>query len=75
MESVYLETSFLSHLVARPSRHLLAAAHQQTTQEWWRERRPEFDCYVFQVVIDEAALGGCRRIEETYGCRGPVTRP
>jgi hypothetical protein len=57
MESVYLETSFVSYLVARPSRDLLVAAHQQTTQEWWLERRPEFDCYVSQVVIDEASMG------------------
>ncbi len=57
MESVYLETSFVSYLVARPSRDLLVAAHQQTTQEWWLERRPEFDCYISQVVIDEASMG------------------
>ena len=57
MESVYLETSFISYLVARPSRELLVAAHQQTTQEWWRERRAGFDCYVSQVVIDEASVG------------------
>jgi hypothetical protein len=57
MESVYLETSFISYLVARPSRDLLVAAHQQITKEWWHERRPEFECYVSQVVIDEATLG------------------
>ena len=57
MESVYLETSFISYLVARPSRDLLVAAHQQTTLEWWSERRPEFACYVSQVVIDEASSG------------------
>ena len=57
MESVYLETSFISYLVARPSRDLIVAAHQQTTQEWWHERRTEFECYVSQVVIDEAKMG------------------
>jgi len=57
MESVYLETSFISYLVARPSRDLLVAAHQQTTQEWWHRRRPGFACYVSQVVIDEASMG------------------
>src|SRR5713226_2669942 len=35
MESVYLETTFISYLVARPSRDLLVAAHQQATQEWF----------------------------------------
>ncbi len=57
MESVYLETTFISYLVARPSRDLLVAAHQQATQEWWANRRSEFECNVSQVVIDEASAG------------------
>jgi hypothetical protein len=57
MESVYLETTFISYLVARPSRDLLVAAHQQTTQDWWDNRRTEFDNFVSQVVIDEASAG------------------
>lgn len=57
MESVYLETSFISYLVSHPSRDLLVAAHQQTTYEWWTVRRKNFECYVSQVVIDEASAG------------------
>lgn len=57
MESVYLETTFISYLVSRPSRDLLVAAHQQTTHEWWTNRRQDFECYVSQVVIDEALAG------------------
>ena len=57
MESVYLETTFISYLVSRPSRDLLVAAHQQTTHEWWTNRRQDFDCYVSQVVIDEVLAG------------------
>jgi hypothetical protein len=57
MESVYLETTFISYLVARPSRDLLVAGHQQATQDWWADRRASFDCYVSQVVIDEASEG------------------
>ena len=57
MESVYLETSFISYLVARPSGDLLVAAHQKTTQDWWTDRRDKFTCYVSQVVIDEASAG------------------
>jgi hypothetical protein len=57
MESVYLETTFFSYLVARASRDVLVAGHQQATHDWWANRRAAFDCYVSQVVIDEASAG------------------
>ena len=57
MDSVYLETTFISYLVARPSRDLIVAAHQQITNEWWSQWRSGFDCYVSQMVIDEASAG------------------
>src|SRR5437867_10093672 len=57
MESVYLETTFISYLVARPSRDVIVAGHQQTTQDWWANRRSEFECSISQVVIGEASLG------------------
>ncbi len=55
--TVYVETSIISYLTARPSRDLITAAHQQVTHTWWRERRSNFDLYVSQVVLDEAAAG------------------
>jgi predicted nucleic acid-binding protein len=57
LRSVYLETTIVSYLVARPSRSVLLAAHQKTTKEWWANRRRDFDLFVSQVVIDEAAAG------------------
>ncbi|MFO0804906.1 MAG: type II toxin-antitoxin system VapC family toxin [Gemmataceae bacterium] len=57
METVYLETSFISYLVARPSRDVIVAGHQQTTQDWWANRRSGFECVISQVVIDEALAG------------------
>ncbi len=64
MESVYLETSFISYLVARPSRDIIVAGHQQTTQEWWDNRRSQFACSVSQVVIDEASVGDATEIQK-----------
>jgi hypothetical protein len=58
MESAYLETSIISYVVARPSRDVIVAGHQQTTQDWWANRRSEFECVVSQVVIDEASSFG-----------------
>jgi hypothetical protein len=57
MESVYLETTFISYLVARASGDLLVAAHQKTTQDWWSVRRDQFRCHISQFVIDEVSAG------------------
>ena len=64
MESVYLETTIISYLVARPSRDLVVAAHQQATQDWWSSRRNEFECFVSQVVIDEASIGDDTEVQK-----------
>src|SRR5438874_2075207 len=64
MESVYLETTFISYLVALPSRDLLVAAHQQATLEWWTIRRGEFRCCVSQVVIDQASAGDPTEVQK-----------
>jgi hypothetical protein len=53
----YLETTIPSYLTARPSRDLVRAAHQQTTREWWEQRRTEFDLFVSQVVVRECQGG------------------
>ncbi len=64
---VYLETTIVSYLTARPSRDLVMAANQETTHEWWTDRRGEFDLYVSQLVFEEASAGdsaaALRRIE------------
>ena len=62
MESVYLITTFDSYLVARPSRDLRIAGHQQSTEEWWTTRRSLFDCFISQVVIDEASASNATEI-------------
>lgn len=54
---VYLETTIVSYLTARPSRDLIIAAHQQITREWWEKRRGELDLFVSQIVLKEAAAG------------------
>ncbi len=64
MESVYLETTFISYLVARPSRDVIVAGHQQTTLDWWENRRSQFECSVSQVVIDEASVGDPTEVQK-----------
>lgn len=64
MESVYLETTFISYLVARPSCDVIVAGHQQTTLDWWENRRSQFECSVSQVVIDEASVGDPTEVQK-----------
>lgn len=54
---VYIETSVISYLTARPSRDILVAANQQVTQEWWQDRREQFDLFVSQMVEQEISSG------------------
>jgi hypothetical protein len=70
MESVYLETTFISYLVARASRDVIVAGHQQTTQEWWANRRSQFACSVSQVVIDEASVGDPAEVQKRLAIIG-----
>ena len=49
---VYLETTVVSYLTARPSRAVIAAAHREITVDWWERRRRDFD-----VVVSELVLG------------------
>jgi hypothetical protein len=68
---VYLETTVVSYLTARPSRDLRIAAHQQATSEWWTTRRDQFDVYISQLVLEKAAVGdedaATRRLEQVEG--------
>src|SRR5437870_13410522 len=73
MESVYLETTFISYLVARPSRDVIVAGHQQTTQDWWANRRDAFECSVSQVVIDEASLGDPAEVQKRLAMIGDLS--
>src|SRR5918911_5711380 len=54
---VYIETSVISYLTARPSRDLITAAHQQLTVDWWEDRRTDFDLYISQLVVRESSAG------------------
>ena len=54
---VYIETTIVSYLTAKPGRDLIIAAHQQITRECWERRRAAYDLRVSQFVLDEAADG------------------
>lgn len=53
---VYVETSVISYLTARPSKTIVGAAHQQLTLAWW-ETRAAYELFVSQSVWQECAGG------------------
>ena len=54
---VYIETSIISYLTARPSNDIRSSAHQNSTIEWWENYSSAFDLFVSEYVIAEAAGG------------------
>ena len=54
---VYLETSFLSFLTARPTRDVVMAAMIKQSKDWWEDERVGFDLFASNIVVSEASLG------------------
>ena len=57
MKSIYLESSVVSYLAARPSRDLVVAGNQQVTRDWWETRGGECELFISEVVVAECAAG------------------
>jgi hypothetical protein len=57
MKTVYIETSIVSYLTARPARDLIAAAWQNATSSWWTTQRIRFELYTSQLVVEESEQG------------------
>jgi len=79
MASLYLETSVVGYLASKPSRDLVAAAHQQITTEWWTLRRQAFEIYISELVLQEIRDGDpeavARRLAIVAGLRSVSIKP
>ena len=53
---IYVETSVISYLTARPSKTIIGAAHQQITLAWW-ETRNQYELLVSESVLRECGAG------------------
>jgi len=54
---LYVETSVISYLTARPSRDPISLGHQQLTREWWSRAGTEFELFASRLVVAEAQVG------------------
>ena len=57
MEIVYVESSVISYITARPSRDVVVSARQALSIEWWESKRNQYDVYISELVIEEIASG------------------
>jgi hypothetical protein len=55
--TIYMETSVVSYLAARPSKDPMIAGEQIGTHRWWKEKRRNYDIYISKLVWEEAAEG------------------
>lgn len=70
LQRVYIETTFVSYLAARPSRDLIVAAHQQITHDWWDRYRSEYELCISQLVLEEAGAGDPESAQERLAILG-----
>ena len=63
-ERVYIETTVVCYLTARPNRDMVVGAHQQITHEWWDTRRQSYELCVSQLVRKEAGAGDSQAAQE-----------
>ena len=57
MKSVYIESSVISYITARPSRDVVTSARQAITIEWWETYRDLFDVFISELVLEEIGTG------------------
>jgi hypothetical protein len=70
---VYIETTIISYLAARPSRDLIIAGHQQITHEWWQTARDNFALVTSQLVAREVGAGDPEAAEARLAYLAPLT--
>jgi len=79
MDTVYIETSIVSHATARPSPVPATAVLQEQAGRWMEEQRALYDVITSQLVIDEAAMGdpdaAARRLQMLEGIPVLPTNP
>lgn len=63
-ERVYIETTVVSYLTARPNRDVVIAGHQQITHEWWDTRREGYELCISQLVRREAGAGDTQAAQQ-----------
>ncbi len=62
-QTVYIETSIISYLTARPSIDALIAARQKITDEWWKVVLPCYEAFISPIVLAEVSKGDSNAVQ------------
>jgi predicted nucleic acid-binding protein len=54
--SVYIESSVVSYITARPSRDIVTASRQAITVDWWQNNKSQFEIFISPLVLEK--IGG-----------------
>ena len=61
--TVYIETSVISYLTARPGRDVVIAARQAITSDWWENQSHRFERFISELVEEEISRGDAEAAE------------
>jgi len=56
-KQIYIETTVVSYLTAKPSRDIMIAGHQEATREFWDKLSLRYETYISALVFQEAGRG------------------
>ncbi len=71
---VYIETSVVSYLTARPARDIVIAGRQQSTRDWWVTAASRFELVISQLVREEAGVGDPDAATARLAALAPLAR-
>ncbi|MXY99197.1 type II toxin-antitoxin system VapC family toxin [Candidatus Poribacteria bacterium] len=70
---VYIESTVISYLVARPSDNPILAARQKASQRLWEDYADRFEFVISQVVLAEIQQGDVRAAQQRIEMVSPLT--
>ena len=71
-KTVYIETTVVSYLAARPTGDLVGAAWQKITADWWETQRQRFELRTSDVTVAEAGRGDAEAAGRRLGALADV---
>jgi len=71
-QTVYIETTVVSYLTARPSSDPAIAEHQRLTRALWPRLLSDYDTYVSVLVLQEAGRGNPEQAQQRLEAIHPM---